>query len=349
MLDFNNDPHSRFNPLTGESVRVSPHRTKRPWQGKVDPPQTATGPAHDPGCYLCPGTTRAGGHQNPDYTGPWVFDNDYSAYLPDANKDTWSDGDLFQAEGIAGVCRVMCFSPRHDLTLARMPLADTVAVVEAWKAEYETLGARDQIVHVQIFENRGEVMGCSNPHPHCQIWAESAIPDLPAKELARQAAWFQEKGRVMLLDYAHQEVEKQVRVVCQNSDFVAVVPFWAVWPFETLILPLGPLGSLSGMDGGLMESFAGILRDVTVRYDNLFQCSFPYSMGIHQLPTDGKDYPGSQFHVHFFPPLLRSASVRKFMVGYEMLAMAQRDLSAEQAAERLRAVPATHYLEGAPS
>lgn len=345
MLDFTNDPHNRFNPLSGEWVKVSPHRTKRPWQGKVDAPDRRVQPSHDPNCYLCPSNPRIGGEPNPDYKEPWAFNNDFSALLPDSSGESWSEGELFQAKGNRGICRVMCFSPRHDLTLARMEQTDIVKVVKAWRTEYENLGALPDINHVTIFENRGDVMGCSNPHPHCQIWAEDIIPDLPAKELERQAAWYREKESIMLLEYARQELAKKERVVCANDHYVALVPFWAVWPFEILVLPTAPVKSLSDLSEAQITAFAEIMQKVTIRYDNLFQCSFPYSMGIHQLPTDGGKHPGAQFHVHFFPPLLRSASVRKFMVGYEMLAMPQRDLTAEQAAARLRDLSEVHYLK----
>jgi UDPglucose--hexose-1-phosphate uridylyltransferase len=345
MFDFTEHPHRRQNPLTGEWVKVSPHRTKRPWQGQVEKPDLSQKPQYDPSCYLCPGNARSGGHQNPAYADTFVFDNDFAALLPDTPAGDASLGELFQAKAERGICKVICFSPRHDLTLARMSVQEVVKVVETWKREYEALGAVDYIGHVQIFENRGEVMGCSNPHPHCQIWAEELVPDLPATEARMQDEYFARKKSRLLLDYAQDEVQRGDRVVVANVHFVAVVPFWAVWPFETLLLPLFPCQSMKDLDSAQAAGLADIMRRLCIRYDNLFSCSFPYSMGFHQLPTDGKAYPGLQMHAHYYPPLLRSASVKKFMVGYEMLGMPQRDLTAEQAAKRLRELPETHYTE----
>ena len=345
-LDVNEHTHRRFNPLSGEWVKVSPHRTKRPWQGKMDPPDRAERPRFDPACYLCPGNPRVGGAPNPDYKHTFVFENDFAAILPSTPVATLDDGELFHAESEQGLCKVMCFSPRHDLTLARMTTDEIIEVVAAWTRQYQEIGALDYINHIVIFENRGEIMGSSNPHPHCQIWAENAIPDLPARELIRQADYFTRHSSSMLLDYAKAELAKQERVVVENQSFVVVVPFWAVWPYEVMVLPRGKLESLLDLNGGQQRDLADIMRRLCVRYDNLFQTSFPYSMGIHQLPTDGKPHPGAQFHMHYFPPLLRSASVRKFMVGYEMLGMPQRDMSAEQAAAKLRELSEIHYQDG---
>jgi UDPglucose--hexose-1-phosphate uridylyltransferase len=347
MFDFNEHPHRRQNPLTGEWVKVSPHRTKRPWQGQVEKPDLTAKPAYDPGCYLCPGNSRSGGFRNPSYADTFVFDNDFAALLPDTPAGDASLGELLQATAERGICKVICFSPRHDLTLARMEQADVVKVIDTWQAEYRALAKVDYIGHVQIFENRGEVMGCSNPHPHCQIWAEELVPDLPATEIRHQDAYFARTGSRMLLDYARDELKRGDRVVVANADFVAVVPFWAVWPFETLLLPLFPCQSMDELNAGQKASLAEIMRRLCIRYDNLFSTSFPYSMGFHQLPTNGQACPGLQLHAHYYPPLLRSASVKKFMVGYEMLGMPQRDLTAEQAAKRLRDLPELHYASGA--
>jgi len=343
MFDFSEHPHRRFNPLTGDWVKVSPHRTKRPWQGQVEKPDLSTKPQYDPGCYLCPGNERSGGHKNPSYTTTFAFDNDFAALLPDTPGNDVSLGELFQAKAERGICRVICFSPRHDLTIARMTQEEIVPVIKTWKEQYLELGSLDYVGHVQIFENRGEVMGCSNPHPHCQIWAEELIPDLPATEARQQERYFETHDTRLLLDYARDEVRRGDRVVFSNNHFVCLVPFWAVWPFETMLLPLVPLQSLAEFDDDITASLADAMRRLCIRYDNLFQTSFPYSMGFHQLPTDARDYPGLQFHAHYYPPLLRSASVKKFMVGYEMMAMPQRDLTAEQAAARLRDLSEIHY------
>ncbi len=347
MLDFSNDPHKRWNPLLGEWVKVSPHRTKRPWQGKTEAPVTNMGVSYDETCYLCPGNDRSGGQKNPNYKDTFVFDNDFMALLPNTTEEKWTQGDLFKAQGVRGLCKVMCFSPSHNLTLPLMEPESVIKVVETWANEYKELGNMDFINHVQIFENRGDVMGCSNPHPHCQIWAEGDIPDIPQKEIDNQMKWMENNKEPMLVIYAREELDKQERIVCSNTHFIAVVPFWAVWPFEILVLPINHRESLTDLNKEEIDAFADILRQVTTRYDNLFSCSFPYSMGIHQKPTDNKDYPGFQMHAHFYPPLLRSASVKKFMVGYEMMAGPQRDISAEQAAKKLRELSNIHFLKEA--
>lgn len=341
-------PHRRFNPLTGDWVLVSPHRTQRPWQGQMEAVAVDAMPAHDPSCYLCPGNTRAGGIANPAYEGTYVFDNDFAALLPDtaagpASPPASAD-DLLVAEPESGICRVVCFSPRHDVTLARMSVADITRVVETWQAQVAELGARDDIASVQIFENRGAVMGCSNPHPHGQIWASRHLPNEPAKEDERQRAWYADHGRPLLADYLARELAEGTRIVHQNDRFVVLVPFWAVWPFETMVLPRRPIAGFDDFEPGDAEALAEALRAITVRYDNLFRTSFPYSMGFHQKPLDGRDHPEWVMHAHFYPPLLRSATVKKFMVGFEMLGSPQRDITAEAAAERLRAVPAEHFL-----
>jgi UDPglucose--hexose-1-phosphate uridylyltransferase len=329
-------PHRRLNPLTGEWLLVSPHRALRPWQGQVEPGPAENRVPYDPGCYLCPGNPRAGGQRNPPYRGPYVFDNDFPALLPDVPAGEQGDGELFAARSERGVCRVLCFSPRHDLTLPDLDLRAREDVVRAWIAQYRELGAREGIGYVQIFENKGALMGCSNPHPHNQIWANASVPGEPAKEQAGQRAYLARHGRCLLCDYLARERELGERVVCANAHFTALVPYWAVWPFETLVLPQRHAGALTALDGVEIAAFAEILHDLTARYDRLFGVSFPYTMGFHQQPTDGPDHPEWHWHQHFYPPLLRSATVKKFMVGYEMLANPQRDITPEASAAQLR-------------
>ncbi len=337
-LKLTEDPHRRLNALTNEWVLVSPHRATRPWQGEVAPLQTASEPAYDPNCYLCPGNTRAGGIQNPAYSTTFVFENDFAALKPQtsaARLDVDSMG-LLVAEAEPGICRVICFSPRHDLTLATMPLDEIELVVHTWVGQFRELGGLADINHVQIFENRGAMMGASNPHPHCQIWATSSIPEAPSKELATQRIYGKSHHRCLLCDYAALEARQQVRVVCQNDGFVALVPFWAVWPFEILVCSRRHLGSMNEFATDEARSLSQILQRVTSTYDKVFGVPFPYSMGFHQSPTDGADHPEWHFHAHFYPPLLRSATIRKFMVGFEMLGTPQRDITPESAAQRLR-------------
>jgi UDPglucose--hexose-1-phosphate uridylyltransferase len=345
MNEFNPDDHThrRFNLLTGEWVLVSPHRTKRPWQGQVEKPVIEERPQYDPGCYLCPGNERAGGMKNPDYDGTFVFQNDFSALLPDVPAGRAGDHELLLSESESGVCRVICFSPRHDLTLPEMDVADIRNVVDLWTAQYEELGTMDDINHVQIFENKGAVMGCSNPHPHGQIWAQRNVPGEPAKELARMQAYFSDKGTTLIGDYLAVELDHDERIVCQNDYFAALVPFWATWPFEVMVLCKRRVASLLEMTEAEKDGLADILRRVTIRYDNLFECSFPYSAGMHQAPTDGAAHEEWDWHMHFYPPLLRSATVKKFMVGYEMLANPQRDITPESSAARLRDLSEIHF------
>ena len=326
--------HRRLNALTGEWVIVSPHRAKRPWQGAKETVAHDAGLEHVPGCYLCAGNRRANGERNPNYTHTLVFDNDFAALSAAAPQTRYEDG-LMVAEGESGVCRVVCFSPRHDLTLAMMDVEDIVPVVDVWVEETRTLGARDDIVSVQIFENRGEIMGCSNAHPHGQIWASRHLPNELIKETARQREHFERTGRPLLVDYLEHELKLGERVIAENGDFVALMPFWAVWPFETLILPRRRIGSFDEFADSERLSLAAMLSDVTRRYDRLFNVSFPYSMGFHQKPMDGEAHPEWQMHAHFYPPLLRSGTVKKFMVGFEMLGSPQRDITPEAAAKRL--------------
>ncbi len=349
MTPLAGSSHRRLNPLTGEWVLVSPHRTQRPWQGQTERPPPAVAIAYDPECYLCPGNRRAHGDVNPHYDHVFVFPNDFAALQADAAGPRHDQGGLLVAEAQSGICRVICFSPRHDLTLARMPVADIARVVQVWTGQYRELGALPTIGSVQIFENRGAMMGASNPHPHGQIWASRSLPNEAAKELAAQSAYHAEHGSCLLCDYLALEQAAGERVVCGNAHFVALVPFWAVWPFETLLLPRRHVRAMDEMDAAETTALADILRQLTIRYDNLFEVAFPYSMGFHQLPTDGAPHPAWHLHAHFYPPLLRSASVRKFMVGFELLASPQRDITPEAAAERLREVPATHYLSRAGS
>jgi UDPglucose--hexose-1-phosphate uridylyltransferase len=338
-------PHRRFNPMTREWVLVSPRRTQRPWQGQVEdiPPEKQK--AFDPECYLCPGNVRAGGAKNPAYTKTFVFDNDFAALKPDTPVLEIQEKGLFVARGEGGRCRVVCFSPRHDLTMARMSVPDLRQLVDTWVEEFRELGNQPDIRSVQIFENRGAMMGCSNPHPHGQIWANETLPNELTKELAAFGDYHKAHDSTLLGDYLALELEKQERLVCANDHFVLLVPFWAVWPFETLLISRRSVSGLDELKDEERTALADILRQTAVRYDNLFRTSFPCTMGFHQRPTDGQAYAEFHLHAHFYPPLLRSATVKKFMVGYEMLGTPQRDTTAETAAQWLRDVPAEHYLD----
>jgi UDPglucose--hexose-1-phosphate uridylyltransferase len=340
-------PHRRYNPLTDEWVLVSPHRAKRPWLGQVEKIAPEFLPNYDPACYLCPGNQRAGGIRNTDYQGVFVFDNDFPALLELDQKTEPLLGrnrsGLFYAETASGICRVVCFSPRHDLTVPEMTRKEIEAVIHAWAEQTVDLGNRDFIRYVQIFENKGAVMGCSNPHPHSQIWATSFIPNEPAKELASLKRYYSKNRSCLFCDLIATEQIAQQRLVCANAHFSALVPFWAIWPFEILVIAHRHAASLPDLSEEEMSALADIFRRVTTRYDNLFQISFPYSMGFHQAPTDDQKYPECHLHMHFYPPLLRSATVRKFMVGFEMLGMPQRDLTPESAAERMRELNENHY------
>ncbi|MBC8163425.1 MAG: UDP-glucose--hexose-1-phosphate uridylyltransferase [Roseiflexaceae bacterium] len=335
-------PHRRYNPLSGEWVLVSPHRTKRPWQGQVETTAPDDRPQYDPQCYLCPGNLRANNAHNPQYAQTFVFENDFAALLADTPEGGYNSG-LLRAESERGVARVVCFSPRHDLTLAQIDLDTLAAVVDVWAAQFSELGARPEIGYVQIFENRGAMMGASNPHPHGQIWAQSHVPMTVQREHEAQAAYFAQHGRSLLADYLTQELELAERIVCENEHFVALVPFWAVWPFETMVISRRQVAAIPELSALERRGLAAIFKQLTTRYDNLFQTSFPYSMGFHQRPTDGGAHPHWHLHAHFLPPLLRSATVRKFMVGYELLGEPQRDITPEQAAARLQALSDVHY------
>lgn len=334
-------PHRRYNPLTREWIQVSPHRTQRPWQGQVEPRPPESRPAYDPKCYLCPGNERAGGKRNPAYTGTFVFDNDYPGLLPDTPEAELSQDGLLYARSERGVCRVVCFSPRHDLTLPRMQPAEIRGVVDTWAGQTAELGAFDFVRYVQVFENKGEMMGCSNPHPHGQIWASEHVPVEPAKEEQGLVEYRRAHSTCLLCDYLALERAAGERVVFENEHFAVLVPFWAVWPFEVMVLAKRHLGSLPDLSEPERDALADAIKRLTTRYDNLFQVSFPYSMGFHQAPADGEAHPEAHLHAHYYPPLLRSATVRKFMVGFEMLGNPQRDLTAETAAGRLREMSET--------
>ena len=337
-MDLHDTPHHRFNPLTREWVLVSPHRTQRPWAGKVESSPGDKPPKYDPKCYLCPDNERAGGVRNPNYQSTFVFDNDFPALMPDTPKGELKEG-LLYARSERGLCRVVCFSPRHDLTIGDMETADIARVIDVWTEQFRELGTLDWVKHVQIFENRGLMMGASNPHPHGQIWANAMLPNEPSRELES----FRHHGKIhagkcLLCEYLEQEIKARQRIVYENEGFVAVVPFWAVWPFEILVISRPHVGALTDFRDQERTALADMLKQVATTYDNLFQVTFPYSMGFHQRPTDGEAHAEWHWHAHYYPPLLRSATVRKFMVGYEMLCTPQRDITPELAAARLREV-----------
>jgi UDPglucose--hexose-1-phosphate uridylyltransferase len=340
-FDLKEHPHRRFNPLTRQWVLVSPHRTQRPWLGQVEKLTAEAQPTYDPACYMCPGNARAAGARNPDYKTTLVFDNDYPALLADTPAGDLDVKDLLVARSEAGICRVVCFSPRHDLTIARMSLEELRPVMDLWAEQSRELGSREFVNYVQVFENRGEMMGASNPHPHCQVWASASLPDEPAKEQLAQQEYQTTRHSCLLCDYLNLERERGERIIFENKYFTVLIPFWAVWPFETLVVAREHVGSLTELTDDRMGALADALKRLTARYDHLFEISFPYSMGFHQSPTDGKPHQEWHLHAHYYPPLLRSATVRKFMVGYEMLGTPQRDITAESAAARLREMKET--------
>lgn len=342
-MDFSlsQHPHRRYNPLQDEWILVSPHRTQRPWQGGREAPAADDRPRFDPDCYLCPGNMRANGDPNPDYSDTFVFVNDFAAILPDVPA-LWDAGDpLFQMRSIRGEARVLCFSPRHDLTLAEMSTDEIRIVVDLWAAQVQELSQRFR--WVQIFENRGPMMGASNPHPHGQVWATDRLGTIPRREDLQQRNYLEAHGSNLLLDYARREQELRERIVVENETWLVVAPFWAVWPFETMLLPKAPAQRLTDLVERQRDDLASILQRLLVKYDNLFEVSFPYSMGWHGAPTACEPAERWQLHAHFYPPLLRSATVKKFMVGYEMLAESQRDITPEHAAQRLRSAAEIHY------
>ncbi|CAO3671807.1 unnamed protein product [Umbelopsis ramanniana] len=348
-FQFTQHSHRRYNPLTKSWVLCSPHRTQRPWQGAQESANAPALPEYDPKCYLCPGNTRANGETNPSYKTTYAFPNDFPAVKadqPEYKEDEESAKGLLRVTGVRGQCHVICFSPAHNLTIAEMSEQDILPVVKQWIKCYEDMAKVEYINHVQIFENKGSAMGCSNPHPHGQMWCTEDVPEEPAKEIKAMAEYRQQNNACLLCDYAKLETTTQgkPRVVCENDSFACVVPFWAVWPFETMVVSKRHVTSVSKLDDAQQKDLANILRRIACRYDNLFQCSFPYSMGIHQAPVDGQDHnDDTHLHLHFYPPLLRSATVKKFLVGFEMMGEPQRDLTPEQAADRLRSCSEVHY------
>jgi UDPglucose--hexose-1-phosphate uridylyltransferase len=345
QFDFKEHSHRRLNILTDEWILVSPHRTKRPWQGKVEAVNKMERPQYDTACYLCPGNKRSAGDANPDYLSAYAFINDYASLLEDTPEGTYNEKGLLQAVSEKGICRVICFSPRHDLTLPLMDQADIVKVIELWQEEFKILSAYPWIKYIQIFENKGDIMGCSNPHPHGQIWSLNDVPVELLKETVQQKKYFQANNTSLLGAYLTVELEKEERIVFINKHFVVLVPYWAVWPYETIIISRRHVKNILQFTSEENIALAEAIQQLTIRYDNLFETSFPYSAGMHQCPVNDGEHNEWHWHMHFYPPLLRSATVKKFMVGYEMLASPQRDITAEWAAERLKNMPAIHYSQ----
>ena len=345
-FDRENNPHRRYNPLLDEWILVSPHRTQRPWQGQEETQTTSDNPEYIHDCYLCPDNKRANGKTNPNYTDCYVFENDFAALQSDLvsyNLKEEEENSFFKLKPERGISKVVCFSPKHNLTLPEMSVTAIAAIIQVWQKEYNTLGKEDFINYVQIFENKGSIMGCSNSHPHGQIWAQSSLPTLVEKTQKNLLGYYIKNNSNLLLDYIVQEIEVKKRLVIENNDFVVLVPFWAIWPYETMIVPKRHITKITDFTNEERESFASILKDLTTKYDNLFNTSFPYSAGIHQAPTDSVEHPEWQLHMHFYPPLIRSSTIKKFMVGYEMLGESQRDSTPEKSASILRELPIIHY------
>jgi UDPglucose--hexose-1-phosphate uridylyltransferase len=346
-FDINEDPHRRYNPLINEWILVSPHRAKRPWLGQNETILTKTFPKHDDSCYLCPGNERINGVSNPKYENVFVFENDFDPLKQD---DIMYEDDIkqtfFKAKPERGISRVVCFSPRHDLTIPEMSVEAIENIIRTWQKEYADLGAIKYINYVQIFENKGSIMGSGNPHPHGQIWAQSSLPTQIEKTQHCLKSYYDKNKTTLLQDYLRDELRKGDRIVIENDHFVALVPFWATWPYETMIISKRPVTKITDFTAKEVTEYAAILKKLTTKYDNLFKTSFPYSSGIHQAPTDGAEHPEWHFHIHFYPPLLRSSTIKKFMVGYEMLAESQRDISPEKSAEVLREQSEVHYKLG---
>lgn len=343
MFNSKEHSHTRLNILTGDWILVSPHRMKRPWQGKVEALPADNRPSYDPTCYLCPGNKRSDGTVNPAYTDAYVFTNDFSALLPDTPEGGENENGLLVSNSESGICRVICFSPDHSLTLPVMEEEAIVKVIQLWKKEFSDLSQNEHIKYIQIFENKGEIMGCSNPHPHGQIWASSSVPLELTKETTQQKKYFEQHGKSLLSAYLDVELQKKERIVVENEHFVALVPYWAVWPYETMLISKRHVQTVTQFTAEEETALAQILKQLTCKYDNLFNVSFPYSGGMHQAPVNDGAHPEWHWHMHFYPPLLRSATVKKFMVGYEMLANPQRDITPEMAAATLQQLSTVHY------
>ena len=336
IFNTSEHPHRRLNILNGEWILVSPHRTNRPWQGKVEDIPPSNRPSYDPSCYLCPGNHRSNGVVNQNYNKCFAFTNDFSSLLENTPEGSFNKKNLLVANSEQGICRVISFSPRHDLTLPDLSVMNMLDVVDLWCSEFDSLSKIERIKHIQIFENKGEIMGCSNPHPHGQIWAQNIVPVEVVKETDQQKKYFEQNGKSLLLAYLQLELEDKERMVLENDHFAVVVPFWATWPYETMIISKRHVINMLEFSVEERLALAKILKGLTMKYDKLFQTSFPYSAGIHQAPVNDGEHPEWHWHMHFYPPLLRSAAIKKFMVGYELLANAQRDITPETAAMKLR-------------